>query len=776
MRSVHNTQDPVKEPAHLHAAVGYLDAGWQPLALRSGTKVPRAPAWQSRILTTCDLAQEFLHNDNIGLKCGTPSAGLIDVDIDDPIALRSFASWLPQTTMQHGRASSINCHRWYLVDDPECKTEQFRDPNGNSTIIEIRGTGGQTMVPPSTHPNGESLAWSGALKPSKITLLDLRNVVRKIAAATILAKHWPEEGGRNDAALALGGALLRAGMVAGLASEFVEWVADAANDEEAVERGATVTRTARKMKDGEAATGFARLKEIVGAPVADTAFKWLREACLIERMIEWESPVLFDQMTPPDVPASLLPNPLGAFAKALADMAEVPEALAVFTVLGVVATAVARHYSVEPKPGWTEHLNIYTAVALPPGNNKSLVLRRATEPLRLWEKIQHDELQPKIKEARSRRKSEEKIIEKKRKDAARKDDPTIRDQLLDEIVKLETNLTEIPVLPKLFTNDATPESLATCVQEQGGYFAIISDEGGIIETLGGLYSNGVANIDILLKGIDGGLHRIRRRDREYDLRPILTILLAFQPQILNNMAEKRAFCGNGLLDRFLFLCPESKLGSRTHDGPPIPDEIVRAYVDRIIGLLYYDPKNNLKEVNGGTLSLDLEAAQHWRAFQAAVELELQQTGRLAELQGWGGKLPGFTLRIAGLLHLASKFSPKMSFLPSAIDKATMEQAVSIARLLIEHALAARQLMGGDAATEDAKILYDWIVRERQGRFTRTDCLRSNHGRFKQKKRLDAALDVLSQRRIVSRQERQPTGRPGRPAEVYEVNPLVFDRK
>ena len=85
-------------------------------------------------------------------------------------------------------------------------------------------------------------------------------------------------------------------------------------------------------------------------------------------------------------------------------------------------------------------------------------------------------------------------------------------------------------------------------------------------------------------------------------------------------------------------------------------------------------------------------------------------------------------------------------------------------------------MGGDAATEDAKILYDWIVREGQAKFTRTDCLRPYHGRFRQKKRLDAALDALSQRRIVSRREHQATGRPGRPAEVYEVNPLVFDRK
>jgi hypothetical protein len=339
--------------------------------------------------------------------------------------------------------------------------------------------------------------------PSNAKLADLRNAVRKIAAATILANHWPGEGGRNDAALALGGALLCAGMPADVASEFVECVADAANDEEAAERGATVHRTARKLQDGQATTGFARLKDAVGAPVADTAFKWLREGGLINVVVAWDPPILFDQMVPPDVPADLLPDPLGAFAKALADMAEVPEALPVFAVLGAVATAVAGRFVVVPKEGWHEHLNIYTAVALPPGNNKSLVLRRATAPLIEWEADKRLEMAPKIMEARSRRKSEEKVIEHKRKEAARKDDAKERENLLEEITKLEMELTEIPVLPKLFANDATPESLATSVHEQHSRFAIISDEGGVTETLAGLYTKGAANIDILLKGIDG---------------------------------------------------------------------------------------------------------------------------------------------------------------------------------------------------------------------------------------------------------------------------------
>ncbi|MBT7087552.1 DUF3987 domain-containing protein, partial [bacterium] len=59
-------------------------------------------------------------------------------------------------------------------------------------------------------------------------------------------------------------------------------------------------------------------------------------------------------------------------------------------------------------------------------------------------------------------------------------------------------------LPCLFITDATPEELAAKVYEQNNYLGIFSDEGGITEVLSGLYTGGSANIDILLKGIDGG--------------------------------------------------------------------------------------------------------------------------------------------------------------------------------------------------------------------------------------------------------------------------------
>ncbi len=503
----------------------------------------------------------------------------------------------------------------------------------------------------------------------------IHDAVRKIAAGALLARHWPAEGGRNDTALALGGALIRGGMNEDAAAEFVELVAEAANDEEAAERGASVRKTSEKLNKGEAVTGYTRLKEAVGSAPANLAFQWLREAGELVAVSEWESPVLFELLAPPDIPASLLPGPLGTFAQALADMAEVPEALTVFAVLGVVATAAARRYMVSPQPGWMEHVNIYTAVALAPGNLKSLVVRRATQPLVEWENKQCMDLQPKIQDARSKRKSEEAIIQVRRRAAAKEPDGVLRAKLVEEIARLEADLTEIPVLPQLFANDATPESLATRVVEQDGHFALISDEGGITETLAGLYTNGAANVDILLKGIDGGVFRVLRKERTYDLNPVLTIALAIQPQILTNMAGKRAFHGNGLLDRFLFLLPQSKLGRRSLNGPPIPESVANEYSQVISELLNVEPP----ETDGcyQVLELSDEARETWQVFRHQVEQHLRPDGRLAEASGWAGKLPGFVLRITALLHLGTGATREQEDL----RKAHMNCALKIAELL-----------------------------------------------------------------------------------------------
>lgn len=477
----------------------------------------------------------------------------------------------------------------------------------------------------------------------------------------------------------------------------------------------------------------------------------------------WDAVIPFDEIETPEITAALLPEPFRGFASALANETETAESLSVMTILGVLSAVLAKKFIICPRESWNEPINIYALIALPPANNKSLVLNRCTDPLVQWEKEQATSMEYDIKRRHSERKTEEKIIEGMRKQASTIKDQLEQKDLADQIATREASLIEIPVLPQIFANDTTPESLVMSVYEQDGRFAIFSDEGGIMDILAGLYSNGNSNVDILLKGIDGGELRVRRKDRSFNLNPYLTIVLAIQPAILQKIAEKRSFIGNGALERFLYVIPKSKLGYRLHNKPALPAHLVDEYNLKVSELL------SIKTCSDQPYKLLLtdEALKIWREFQQVIEKELRPEGKLAPCQGWGGKICGFTLRIAGLLHVGQFGNTN-----HLISEQTMECAIYIAQQLVEHAIAAYGLMGCDQATDDAKAVFYWITNKNKTSFNRTELLTAMRNRQLGKvERLNKAIEVLINRNILSPPITVPTKKP---TILYQVNPCITD--
>ena len=145
---------------------------------------------------------------------------------------------------------------------------------------------------------------------------------------------------------------------------------------------------------------------------------------------------------------------------------------------------------------------------------------------------------------------------------------------------------------------------------------------------------------------------------------------------------------------------------------------------------------------------------------------MQPGEKLREIIGWAGKLPGFTARIAGLMHIAEH-----GLLPNVVEEQTLQRAIELARLLIDHALAAWQLMGADQATADAKRVFEWIKVEKRECITRSEILAGN--RFLARKRMDQMIVTLIDHNILSQPRIQERKGPGRPTGEYFVNPQVF---
>lgn len=251
----------------------YVSNGWIPIPIPHGSKNPGFARWE-QFTVPDDLSRAFGNGSNVGLLLGERSAGLVDVDLDAPEAVEIGPLYLPDTGMIHGRPSKPRSHWWYICDPVPANTRRRKDADGTG-ICELRSTGGQTVVPPSTHPDGEILTWESARKPARVDGRLLAGLVDRVAACALIARNWPGEGSRHDAALALAGTLLRNGWGVDEAVFFVRTAARVGGDPELDDRERAVRDTADNLRQDRPVTGIPTLKTILGEFVVNRLCDWL---------------------------------------------------------------------------------------------------------------------------------------------------------------------------------------------------------------------------------------------------------------------------------------------------------------------------------------------------------------------------------------------------------------------------------------------------------------------------------------------------------------------
>ncbi len=268
-------------PAVLLAALGYLGRGWRVLPVERRGKKPFNPdkagggGWQFLRADEQDIRRWFGVTDlNVGVILGGPSGALVDIDLDASEAVHLARRFLPKTEAKFGRASKPNSHWLYVCH--KVSTQQFKDPSDGATLVELRAGGAQTVFPPSLHASGELVEWASLGDPLEITREHLARAVGELAAASLLARHWPKPGGRHDACLTLTGFLNRAEWSDEHIAGFVAAISNAAGGaEDFPKRLATARDASARKKNDRPLRGFPALAELVGEPVARKVAEWL---------------------------------------------------------------------------------------------------------------------------------------------------------------------------------------------------------------------------------------------------------------------------------------------------------------------------------------------------------------------------------------------------------------------------------------------------------------------------------------------------------------------
>jgi len=276
----------------LDIALEVIARGWNPVRVSRQTKKPMDPKWQERVFTA-QTAPRFFNGAaiNVGVQLGPHSHGLTDVDLDCPEAVAVAGLLLPSTDATFGRLSKPRSHRLFvtdLADHFEKACLQFRDVDGSkgttgTMMLELRiggihksgpkkgkCLGAQSVFPGSLHASGEEIEWT------KVNGKKLLVTVHRLATVVLLARHWPIQGARHEAALAVGGFLARAGFSANGAAIMIEAITKGANDSEWSDRLKAARDAVNQYKNGSGNVyGIPKLIEAFGSDVVDKVCKWL---------------------------------------------------------------------------------------------------------------------------------------------------------------------------------------------------------------------------------------------------------------------------------------------------------------------------------------------------------------------------------------------------------------------------------------------------------------------------------------------------------------------
>lgn len=718
----------------------------------------------------------------IGMSTGHVN-GVMAVDCDGEEGIKNFLAlceqdgFSPDTVWQ----STPGGGRHYLFDMPEndirCSASQL------AQSVDIRATGGYIICAPSRREDGKCYEWqsnavlSSLPDPLLERLLNLNKgksvskavsaqisdaYIRKALDDEVAKVKAAKEGERNEV-------LNRAAFALG------QFVGANCLDMASVERellaaaeicGLPFKEASKTIKSGLRA-GILEPRRL---PVETIQAKG-QNGVKAEPEKGWAEPVHFAAFNLPKMNVNMLPSILGDYCAALSEEKQTPFELAVCMSLVTLATAAQSGFRIKIRNEYNEPLNLFAICPLEPANRKTAIVAACSEPLLVWETEQAEKLAPEIKRVKSERQTIERAIEGKRAKAVKaKDIHEIR-HLQAEINNFENAIPNVPIIPRLLADNTTPEALAALMEQMGGCISIMSGEGGIFDILAGMYSQGIPNLDLFLKGHCGEAFRVDRRMAPPILlnRPLISLGISPQPVTLTDRSASKIFRRRGLDGRFLYFMPESILGKRKLEPTPMPSDVKKRFHAKIHSLLPADALAERPEPIA--LELSSEAYNEWLAFAGKVEKELVPGGGFEGMNDWGGKLPGAVARIAGLFHLAS-YDKAWEI---KVGQETMKLAADMGTFLTEHAKAAYALMGADEKIEGAKRVLAWIKRVAKNTFSVRDCQQAmkQQTMFNHVQAIKDALAELEERAFIREMPVEWGGTGRRPGTVYEVNPSVW---
>ena len=389
-------------------------------------------------------------------------------------------------------------------------------------------------------------------------------------------------------------------------------------------------------------------------------------------------------------------------------------------------------------------------------------MREMTQCLYDYEQGLNQRLLPGIRQNQFQRASLQRKIEGL--ESKLKHKPNREEEL--ELQSLQDELENLPEQKpvRFFADDCTSEALTNLLCANHGIFSVISTEGGIFDVMAGRYSNRV-NIDTWLKAHCGDVIQVDRltRGTEYIARPALSAILTVQPSVLHEIMDNATLAGRGLVARFLYASPPSRIGARVFCAPPVPLALQQQYREAVFRFMALPIP-----AEPAVLVLSDRATAEIASYFSIHEQFLAGEGQ--EIADWASKYIGAILRIAGLLHAADMDDGALE-----IQAETVRRAIAIGEYFLAHSRYAYSVMGVDETIRKARVVVSKLQAEKAGTWKRNELFKLCRGKFfKKVEDILPTLELLESYGYLRQVEPELRGSPGRrPDVVVQVNPACL---
>ncbi|KFX63929.1 hypothetical protein KBK24_0119795 [Burkholderia sp. K24] len=453
-------------------------------------------------------------------------------------------------------------------------------------------------------------------------------------------------------------------------------------------------------------------------------------------------------VTPPPYPIWVFPSAVHDPLREMLHNAQAPDALVAMAYLAVMSTALQGIVDVCTPLGSISPVLINELVIADSGERKSAVFSRVTRAIYDFDAYRAEQYQVALADYKVKMRSwkavESGYISKIRKLAKEEKSVESVEQ------KLEAHAATKPVKPrlrKILHDNITSKALMEALEGDGESIAFLAAEGGIFMKGGAL-----EQMELLNECWSGAQAvSVDRANGESLLirNPRVTIAYMVQQGVLNEYEHRRGHLahGSGHWARYLIAKPMSTQGTRfIYSTDQVWDHLPKFH-ERVRKLL--DEHARRVESCGGKrkpVHFSADAKVLWRDAANSVEAQLQPCSYLSDIKDFSSKVMEIVARLAALLHcFALDVDQVISGDLGEISMGTLESALAIGewhthefkRIFSPQSLVTQAQ--ADAQMLEYKLFVDlWC---KGYTFMRKNMV-LQYGPLREKRRLDAALDIL----------------------------------